>query len=74
VGQYSREGEGGGAKPAIGRCILRTACGKRPVYGMKLDVINGEHQGLIFPAWRLVFSMTSEGIVLPGNRVRSQKE
>jgi len=35
---------------------------------MKLDIINGEHQSLIFPAWRLVFSMTSKGIVFPENR------
>ena len=26
----------------ISRCILRTACSKRPVYGMKLDVIDGK--------------------------------
>ena len=32
---------------------------------MKLDVINREHQTLIFPAWRLVLSMTSKRIVFP---------
>ena len=41
---------------------------------MKLDIINGEHQGLIFPAWRLVFSMTSKGIILPVTIRKSQKE
>ena len=35
------------------------------MHGMKLDVINGEHQSLIFTAWRLVLSMTPEGIVFP---------
>lgn len=35
--------------------------------GMKLDVVDGEHQGLILPAWRLVFSMTPERIILPKN-------
>ena len=57
---------GGDAKPKMnGRCILRTACSKRPMHRMKLDVINGEHQSLIFTAWRLVLSMTSKRIVLP---------
>lgn len=38
------------------------------MYGMKLDVINGKYQSLIFPARRLVLSMTSKGIVFPENR------
>ena len=42
---------------------------------MKLDIINGEHQGLIFPAWRLVFPMTPKGIILPtGAPRKSQKK
>ena len=60
--------------PTIGRCILRTACGKCPMYGMKLDVIDGEHQSLIFPARRLVFPMTSKGIVLPENSGSQKKD
>lgn len=41
------------------------------MYGMKLDIINGEHQGLIFPAWRLVFPVTPKRIILP---VKQQEE
>ena len=67
-----REG-GGGAKTQKDRSVHLTACSKRPVYGMKLDVIDGEHQSLIFPAWRLVFSVTSEGIVFPEHRVSQNK-
>ena len=64
---------GAKAKQQIGLCILRTACGKRPMHGMKLDVINGVHQGLIFPAWRLVLPMAPKRIVFPENR-GSQKD
>ena len=41
---------------------------------MKLDIINREHQGLIFPAWRLVFPMTPKRIILPAGVYRSQRE
>lgn len=58
----------------IGRCILRTACGKGPMDGVKLDVIDGEHQSLILPARRLVFSMASKGVVLPANSQKSQEQ
>lgn len=61
------------AKQQIGQCILRTACGKRPMHGMKLDIIDRKHQGLIFPAWRLVFPMTPERIILPEKPWQSEK-
>ena len=35
------------------------------MYWMKLDIIDREHQRLIFPAWRLVFPVASERIVFP---------
>ena len=42
--------------------------------GVKLDVIDGEHQSLILPARRLVFSMASKGVVLPANSQKSQEQ
>lgn len=42
--------------------------------GMKLDVINREHQGLIFPAWRLVLSVTSKRIILPESHGRQKNQ
>ena len=43
------------------------------MHGMELDIINGEHQGLIFPAWRLVLPMTPKRIILPENGARSDE-
>ena len=43
------EGKGGGLGRCTGpndrssRCILRTTCRKRPMHGMKLDIINRKH-------------------------------
>ena len=43
---------------------------------MKLDIIDGEHQRLIFPARRLVFPVAPKRIILPKNRdsEKSQKK
>jgi hypothetical protein len=70
-----RGADWGGAKTQqkIGRCILRTACCESPMHGMKLDIIDGEHQGLIFPAWYLVFPMAPKRIILPENGGSSEK-
>ena len=41
---------------------------------MKLDIIDGEYQGLIFPARRLVFPVASKGVILPVTVRKSQKK
>ena len=41
--------------------------------GMKLDVIDGEHQTLVFSAWRLILSVTSKRIIFPGQRASQKK-
>ena len=66
-------GGGGAETQQRNRCILRTASGERPMYGVKLDVVNREHQRLIFAAWRLVLPMTPKRIILPVKPWQSEK-
>jgi hypothetical protein len=47
------------------RLTSLTTGGECTMYGMEIDVIHGEHEGLIFSCWCLVAPMALERKVIP---------
>ena len=56
-------------RPEKARGANLTAGGECTVYWMEIDVIHGEHEGLIFRCWCLVAPVTLEREVIPTHKL-----